>query len=147
MSQNSTTGTQSAPILQGPVAQEDKKAKREMARRLLEGDGVDKDEAKAVSLLEDCVAHGDTVAMLMLAKCCALGGWMMRSAERAEALVSEAAEKGNHEARILLRFINDWKGKESIHFWGLRLCSLKELKKDKLMFVSFCRVYRGRMYD
>ena len=90
------------------------KAKREMAKRLLEGDGVDKDEAKAVSLLEDCVAHGDADAMLVLAKCCALGRDMEHNAERAEALVSEAAEKGNHEARILLQLINDWKGDERI---------------------------------
>ena len=65
-----------------------------MARRLLEGDGVDKDEAKAVSLLEDCVAHGDADAMVMLAKCCALGRGMEHNAERAEALVSDASKKG-----------------------------------------------------
>ena len=52
--------------LEDPMAQGDMKAKREMARRLLEGDGVDKDEAKAVSLLEDCVAHGDADAMVTL---------------------------------------------------------------------------------
>ena len=118
MSQNKITEEQSAPIFED-LAIQDMKAKREMAKRLMEGDGVYKDEAKAVSLLEDCVAHGDTVAMLMLAKCCALGGWMMRSAERAEALVSEAAEKGNHEARLLLQLINNWKGEESVY-----LCSL-----------------------
>ena len=102
------------------TTQEDMEEKREMARRLLEGDGVDKDEAKAVSLLEDCVAHGDADAMVMLAKCCALGRGMEHNAERAEALVSEAAEKGNHEARILLRLINDWKGKEYIYLGGLQ---------------------------
>ena len=85
-----------------------------MARRLLEGDGVDKDEAKAVSLLEDCVAHGDADAMVMLAKCCALGRGLEHNAERAEALVSDAAKKGNDEARILLQLINDWKGKQEI---------------------------------
>ena len=85
-----------------------------MAKRLLEGDGVDKDEAKAVSLLEDCVAHGDADAMMMLAKCCALARGMEHNAERAEALVSEAAEKGNHEARVLLQLINEWKGEKSI---------------------------------
>ena len=74
-----------------------------MARRLLEGDdGVDKDEAKAVSLLEDCAAHGDADAMVLLAKCCALARDMEHNAKRAEALVSEAADKGNHEARVLL---------------------------------------------
>ena len=89
-------------------------AKTELARRLLEGDGVDQDEAKAVSLLEDCVAHSDTDAMVMLAKLCALDHDMEHDAERAEALVSEAAEKGNNEARILFQLINDWKGKEYI---------------------------------
>ena len=119
MSQNNTTGTQDAAVLEESGIQEDMEAKREMARRLLEGDGVDKDEAKAVSLLEDCVAHGDADAMVMLAKCYALGHGMEHNAERAEALVSDAAEKGNDEARFLLRLINNWKRKESIDLWGL----------------------------
>ena len=114
MSQNNTTATQGAASLDDSATQEDMEAKREMAKRLLEGDGVDKDEAKAVSLLEDCVAHGDADAMVMLAKCYALGRGVEHDAERAEALMSEAAEKGNHEARILLRIINDWKGRQSI---------------------------------
>ena len=95
------------------------KAKRKMARRLLEGDGVDKDEAKAVSLLEDCVAHGDADAMVMLAKCCALARGMEHNAERAETLVSEAAKNGNDEARVLLDIINDWKGRQFIDLKGL----------------------------
>ena len=88
--------------------------KKKMARRLLIGDGVDKDEAKAVSILEDCVARGDADAMVMLAKCCAFACGMEHNAERAEALVSDAAEKGNREARILMQLINDWKGQERI---------------------------------
>ena len=105
---------QVAEILEEPGAQEDMEAKREMARRLLIGDGVDKDEAKAVSILEDCVDHGDTDAMVMLAKCCALARGMEHNGERAEALVSYAAQKGNQEACILMQLINDWKGKEFI---------------------------------
>ena len=131
MSQNNTTGTQGAATVDESATQKDMKAKREMARRLMEGDGVDKDEANAVSLLEDCVAHGDSDAMVILAKCCALGHGMEHNAERAEALVSDAAKKGNHEARILLRFTNCWKGKESIYIWGLGQCFLKEPKKGK----------------
>ena len=104
--------TQGAPILDDSVTQEDMDAKREMAKRLLEGDGVDKDEAKAVSLLEDCVTHGDADAMVLLAKCCALGRGVERNAERADALVSEAAKKGNDEARFLFQEINRWKGKQ-----------------------------------
>ena len=119
MSQNNITATLGAASLDGSATQEDMEAKREMARRLLEGDGVDKDEAKAVSFLEDCVAHGDADAMVMLAKCCALARGMKHDAERAEALVSDAAEKGNNEARILLQLINDWKGKQHIDLKSL----------------------------
>ena len=114
--------------LERSMAQGDMEAKREMARRLLIGDGVDKDEAKAVSILEDCVAHGDTDAMVMLAKCCALSRGMEHNGERAEALLSQAAEKGNDEARILMQFINDWKGKESIYLRGLQMRLLKSLR-------------------
>ena len=120
--------------------------KRETARRLLEGDDVDKDETKAVSLLEDCVAHGDADAMVMLAKCCALGRGMEHNAERVEALVSEAAEKGNHEARFLLQLINDCKGKESIDLRSLRKCSLKKSKTENRSYY-FCRTCQGRMHD
>ena len=112
MSQNKIAGTDGAAALEEPEAQGDMVAKIKMARRLLNGVGVDKDEAKAVSILEDCVAHGDTGAMVILAKCCALARGMEHNAGRAEALVSDAAEKGNHEARILMKLINDWKGQE-----------------------------------
>ena len=125
MSQNKTTETHSAAITEESGAQGDMETKREMARRLLIGDGVDKDEAKAVSILEDCVAHGDVDAMVMLAKCCALARGMEHNAERAETLVSDAAEKGNHEARILTQLINHCKGKERIDLKSLRKCFLK----------------------
>ena len=137
MSQNNTTATQGAASLDDSATQEDMEAKREMARRLMEGDGVDKDKAKAVSLLEDCVAHGDTDATVMLAKCCALARGMEYNAERAESLVSEAAEKGNHEASFLLELINDWKGKEAIELRGLRFFS--NTQKGKYIFVVFQR--------
>ena len=100
-------------------AQGDICAKKEFARRLLNGDGVDENEEKAVSLLEDCVAHGDADAVVMLAKCCALGRGIEHDAERAEVLLSDAAKKGNDEARILMRLINEWKGKESIKLESL----------------------------
>ena len=140
MLQNNTTDTEA------PAMQEEMAAKRNMARRLLEGDGVDKDKAKAVSLLEDCVAHGDTDAVVMLAKCCALGRGMEHNAERAVALVSEAAEKGKHEARILLQLINDWKGKEYIDLGCLRLCFIRILMEE----LRLCCLNRGcqwRMHD
>ena len=93
--------------------------KRKMAERLLKGYRVEKDEVKAVSLLDDCVAHGNTDVMVMLAKRCAHGRGMEHDAERAEALLSDAAKKGNDEARILMRLIKDWKGKESINLRSL----------------------------
>ena len=110
---------QSVKELRKAAAKGHKKEKRELARRLMEGDGVDKNEAKAVSLLEDCVILDDPFAMTVLAKCCALGRGIEHNAERAEALVSEAAEKGNDEARFLLQLVNDWKGKESIDLGSL----------------------------
>ena len=119
MSQNKTTETQDTANLEESGAQGDMEAKRKMARRLLFGNGVDKDEAKAVSILEDCVAHSDPDAMVMLAECCAFARGMEHNAERAEALLSDAAEKGNEEARILMQPINNWKGQEPASLWGL----------------------------
>ena len=113
--------TQSVEELEASAAQGHTEAKRELARRLMEGDGVDKDEAKAVSLLEDCVARGDAHAMVVLANCCALARGMEHNAERAEALIKESAEKGNQEAQSLMEVINDCKGKESIFLSGLLL--------------------------
>ena len=140
MPQNNTAEAQTAASLEDSATQGNMEAKRKMAKRLMEGDGVDKDEAKAVSLLEDCVAHGDADAMVMLAKCCALGRGMEHNAERAEALVSEAAEKGNDEARILLQLINDWKGEERIDLEGTSKCFIKNVKEHSCMccFLRVC---------
>ena len=82
-------------------------------------EGVDKNEEKAVALLEDYVALGDAEAMVMLAKCCALGLGMEYNVKRAESLISEAAKRGNEEARRLIGDIDEWKGKESINLMGL----------------------------
>ena len=137
---------QSVKELLKAAAKDDQEAKGVLERRLLKGDITGKDEAKAVSFLEDCVAHGDADAMVMLAKCCALACSMVHDAERAEVLVSEAAEKGNDEARILLQLINDWKGKTHIDLKGLRKCFLRE-SKEQLMFMLTRRACRGRLYD
>ena len=105
---------QSVDELDVLVAQGDMDAKRELAIRLMEGNGVPQNHPKAVALLEDCVALGDADAMLMLAKCCAFGHGMEHNAERAESLISEAANKGNEEALSLMKLNNDWKGQQSI---------------------------------
>ena len=64
---------QSVDELEVLVTQGDKDAKRELAIRLMKGRRVPQNHPKAVALLEDCVALGDAEAMIMLARCCALG--------------------------------------------------------------------------
>ena len=110
---------QSVDKLEVLVGQGDMDAKRELARRLMEGNDVPQNHPKAVALLEDCVALGDADSMLMLAKCCAFGRGMEHNAERAESLISEAGEEGNGEARFLMELIEDWKGDPSLDLKSL----------------------------
>ena len=110
---------QSADELDVLVGQGDTDAKRELAIRLMEGNGVPQNHPKAVALLEDCVALGDADAMVMLAKCCAYGRGIEHDAERAESLICEAANKGNDEAQGLKSLINKWKGQQRINLKGL----------------------------
>ena len=110
---------QSVDELEVVEAQGDMDAKRELAIRLIEGNGVPQNHPKAVALLEDCVTLGDTDAMLMLSKCCAFGRGMEHDAERAESLISEAAKKRSQEALCLMRLINKWKGEQRIYLVGL----------------------------
>ena len=88
------------------MSQGDMDAKKELANRLMEGNGVPQNHPKAVALLEDCVATGDTESMLMLAKCCALGHGTEYDAGRAKSLISEAANKGNEDAQSLMQDIH-----------------------------------------
>ena len=116
---------QSVDELDALVGQGDMDAKRELAIRLMEGNGVPQNHPKAVALLEDCVALGDVDAMLILSKCCAYGRGIEHDAKRAESLICEAASKGTHEALCLMKLINDWKGQQRINLEGL-LYSLEE---------------------
>ena len=100
----------------------------------MEGNGVPQNHPKAVALLEDCVALGDAESMLMLAKCCAFGHGIGHDAERAESLICEAANKGNQEAQCLMRFINDWKGKDSIDLRCLSSAYLKLIFDNTFVF-------------
>ena len=143
MAQNTITGTQDASFLEDPEIQEFVDETREMAGMLMEGGILHQGKALAVSLLEDCIAFSDIKAMVMLAKCCALGCGMEHNVERAEALVSDAAEKGNDEARILLQLINDWKGKERINLKSMQECLLKELKNEKSYLCSSAECIKG----
>ena len=119
MTDNKDVKAQSVDELQILVTQGDMDAKRELAIRLIEGNGVPQYHSIAVALLEDCVPFGDTEAMLTLAKCCAFGHGMEQDAECAESLICEAAEKGNKEAQCWMDLINEWKGQKSIKLWGL----------------------------
>ena len=132
--------TQNVDELEVPVGQGDKDAKRELAIRLIEGNGVPQNHPKAVALLEDCVTLGDADAMVMLAKCCALGRGMEHNAERAESLISEAAKKGNDEAWCLKGLTNKWKGQQRINLMGL--FRIKQKKKEFWNFI-FCVYHRA----
>ena len=112
--------------------EEDTDAKRELARRLMEGNGFPQNHQKAVALLEDCVALGDAEAMIMLAKCCALGHGMERDAERAESLISEAANEGNDEALCIIEIFDEWKGQQSIDMSGLYKHFWKNVSSETL---------------
>lgn len=105
--------------LEARVARGDVDAKTELARRLLKGKGVDKNETEAVTILEECAALGDAQAMFRLARCCVFGNGMERNIERARMLISEAAEKGFSVAQTLNRFVNEWVGSESVELEGL----------------------------
>ena len=126
--------TQSVAELEGSAAKGNGDAKRELARRLMEGEGTDKNEEKAVILLEDCVAHGDPEAMVMLAKCLAFGCGTRKSAERAELLIIDASKKENTKALSLMKIINGWKDKSTLSLDGL-YCDIKEnIKYNILMY-------------
>ena len=118
---------QSVEELEKSVAKGSKEAKKELARRLIEGEGVEKNEAKAVSLLEDCAAHGDIDAKLTLAKCCALGRGTEQNGKRAEALILESSVKGNEEAKILMGLIDTLKESEHLDENGLIMKNIKML--------------------
>ena len=119
------------------VRQGDMDAKRELAIRLIEGNGVPQNHTKAVALLEDCVALGDAESMLILAKCCAIGHGMERNTERAESLISEAANKGNHETQCLMELINEWEGTDNVDLSSLSCSHRKKLSRQFiLMFVT-----------
>ena len=119
-------------------------AKRELARRLMKGNGVPQNHPIAVALLEDCVTLGDTDAMLLLAKRCAFGHGMEHNAERAEALISDAAEKGNDEALSLMKLLTKMKKKKDVYLWSLLIES--NWRTTSFLFVNPYRTHDGRIH-
>ena len=119
--------TESIEKLEELAAHGDIQAKKELARRLIEGEGVEKNEEKAVSLLEPCATHGDADAMLMLANCCVYGDGIEQDTERAETLFRESAKRGNKDAISLVELIDIWKGCKEIDFTCLSFFSVSFL--------------------
>ena len=105
---------QTLAVLERSVARGDIEAKIELARRLLKGKGVDKDETKGAAVLEECAALGCAKAIFMLATCCIFGHGTERNLKRAKTLITDAAEKGLSDAKTLNRFIKEWDGRESV---------------------------------
>ena len=127
---------QSVNELEVLVGQGNMDAKREMAIRLMKGNGVPQNHPKAVALLEDCVALGDADAMLMLAKCCAFGHGIEQNAERAESLISDAANKGNEDALCLMELINEWEGTDNVDLSSLSGSHRKMLPRKFIKFLT-----------
>ena len=86
------------------------------------GKGVEKNEARALTLLNECVAGGDSDAMLILAKCCAYGRGMERDAGQAQRLIAEAAKQMNNKAQDFHRLISNYGQQECIDLAGLWKC-------------------------
>ena len=88
----------------------------------LKGKGWRKNEARALTLLNECVAGGDSDAMLILAKCCAYGRGMERDAGQAQRLIAEAAKQMNNKAQDFHWLISNYGQQECIDLAGLWKC-------------------------
>ena len=95
-------------------------AMNELARRLMDGKGVEKDVARAVSLLEECLEFGDEIGGLFLAECYAIGHGVEQDVERAEAIISEGTNGPvNVFFRMLKEFLDETRACEKLE--GLSL--------------------------
>ena len=94
----------------------------ELARRLMDGKGVEKDVARAVSLLEDCLEFGDEIGGLFLAECYAIGHGVEQDVERAEAIISEGTNGPiNVFFRMLKEFLDETRACEKLECLSLFL--------------------------
>ena len=118
------------------VAQGDLRAKAELARRMLE-EGMKENEVNAVSLLQDCARSDIPDAMVMLAKCYALGRGIECNKKQAEILLSGAAKHGDKEAVFLVNLFKEWRRQNELSLW-----SLYQNETKKLIHTSFCVFYR-----
>ena len=109
------------------VAQGDLRAKAELARRMLE-EGMKENEVNAVSLLQDCARSDIPDAMVMLAKCYALGRGVECNKKQAEKLLSGAAKHGDEEAALLVKLFKEWRKQNELSLWSLDPNRNKETK-------------------
>ena len=114
------TKTQSKTKQEEVVSHTQIEVKRELALKLLEKEEItDENEAKAVLLLKDCVAHGDTDAMVVLAKCCSLERGIEQNMEYAGELFLQSERKGNKEAICFIFLRNYWSGQNHVEWFSL----------------------------
>lgn len=106
---------QSVEELEDSAVKGQRGAKRELAKRFMEGKGVQRNLLLSVAYLEDCVADCDTDAMMMLAECCALGRGTGQNRMRAERLITWAAKKGNSHAKRLIDSLSFWETDKTLH--------------------------------
>ena len=102
------------PLTFQKLMQEFNQMKIVKGRELFETEELDMEKVKKwLELVEHRRYDIDSVALLALAKCCALGTEIEQSPERARALISKSVKKGNKQAERWMKLINGWKGKKS----------------------------------
>ena len=107
--------------------------KTEVAWFLLAGHVVDRDQEKAVSLLEERVAQDDPDAMWMLALCKEFGMGTEKDLEAANALVTRAREHKN----VVAEFLGTKRGAVNFERRGLYPLALS-LIECTLLIWKFC---------
>lgn len=112
MTDQQNIGTQNLTEVEESIEQEG--ANSDSSSWLFELEETDKNDAEAEPFSKDSSDPREIDPMLVLAKCCAFGQGTERDAERAEALISEAANQGNEEAQSLLKVIDLFQGKQVI---------------------------------
>ena len=74
----------------------------ELAIRYLNGDGVAKDEKRAIKLLEQLAAHGHADAQCSVGICLVNGQGVAKDMGRAAALFKQATDQGHADAQFSL---------------------------------------------
>ena len=119
---------------------EDESAKTKLAWYMLSGLGGAKIEVeKAVKILEERVAAGDSEAMWMLGICKEYGRGIERDIEGAEELYKQSSESGNEIGKILVG--KRWRGRGSGEMGIGSLLNSKRERNKRITNFDYC--YRG----